>query len=157
MLYEWGCFVCFPVCLSFFLSFCLYFFLLFYLTTCLSFCLSFYLTTYFFLRIYPPILINSFRQPPLNHPQASFSLMHYAGKVDYSCDQWLTKNMDPLNENVVSLLQESSNEFIKTIWKDGVCVCVCFFSLVNIYGQKNESYMYMRVLEEARFVSIQND
>ena len=27
--------------------------------------------------------------------------------------------MDPLNENVVAILQESSNDFIKGIWKDG--------------------------------------
>lgn len=29
------------------------------------------------------------------------------------------KNMDPLNDNVVTLMQESSNEFLKAIWKDG--------------------------------------
>ncbi len=39
--------------------------------------------------------------------------------MDYSCDEWLLKNMDPLNENVVSLLQTSGDDFIKHIWKDG--------------------------------------
>ena len=29
------------------------------------------------------------------------------------------KNMDPLNENVVSLLQSSSDAFVCAIWKDG--------------------------------------
>ncbi len=52
--------------------------------------------------------------------RANFSLLHYAGRVDYICDQWLLKNMDPLNENVVSLLQESSSEFMRSIWKDGI-------------------------------------
>lgn len=39
--------------------------------------------------------------------------------MDYSASQWLMKNMDPLNENVVSLMQGSSDPFVSTIWKDG--------------------------------------
>lgn len=48
-----------------------------------------------------------------------FSIIHYAGKVDYAANQWLMKNMDPLNENVVLLLQGSSDSFVVQIWKDG--------------------------------------
>lgn len=48
-----------------------------------------------------------------------FSILHYAGKVDYSADQWLMKNMDPLNDNIVALLQASSDAFTREIWKDG--------------------------------------
>lgn len=48
-----------------------------------------------------------------------FSIVHYAGKVDYSADQWLMKNMDPLNDNIVALLQTSSDAFTREIWKDG--------------------------------------
>jgi len=77
-----------------------------------------------------------FQKPADFRDKAHFSLIHYAGKVDYSCDQWLLKNMDPLNENVVSLLQESSSDFMKAIWKDGQCVfkissvkCTCFANL----------------------------
>lgn len=51
--------------------------------------------------------------------QADFAIMHYAGKVDYSASQWLMKNMDPLNENVVGLLQSSGDSFVANIWKDG--------------------------------------
>jgi myosin heavy subunit len=29
------------------------------------------------------------------------------------------KNMDPLNDNVVALLQASSDPFTREIWKDG--------------------------------------
>jgi myosin protein heavy chain len=61
-------------------------------------------------------------QKPAFREKAHFSLIHYAGKVDYSCDQWLLKNMDPLNENVVSLLQASSDEFVRNIWKDAEIV-----------------------------------
>jgi myosin protein heavy chain len=48
-----------------------------------------------------------------------FSIIHYAGKVDYSAEQWLMKNMDPLNDNIVALLQASSDNFTREIWKDG--------------------------------------
>jgi len=51
--------------------------------------------------------------------QADFAVMHYAGKVDYSAAEWLMKNMDPLNENVVQLLQSSLDPFVVQIWKDG--------------------------------------
>lgn len=63
-------------------------------------------------------------QKPDFREKANLSLIHYAGKVDYNCDQWLLKNMDPLNENVVTLLQESSSDFIRSIWKDGQCMLV---------------------------------
>ncbi|KFD61976.1 hypothetical protein M514_05674 [Trichuris suis] len=49
---------------------------------------------------------------------SDFALVHYAGRVDYLAEQWLMKNMDPLNENVVALLQNSSDPFVVNIWKD---------------------------------------
>jgi myosin protein heavy chain len=39
--------------------------------------------------------------------EADFSILHYAGKVDYSATKWLMKNMDPLNENIVQQLKAS--------------------------------------------------
>ena len=73
-------------------------------------------------------------QKPDFRDRASFSLIHYAGRVDYCCEQWLLKNMDPVNENVVSLLQESANDFMRTIWKDGVlnCFVINFINTVKI-------------------------
>ena len=47
------------------------------------------------------------------------SFNHLFGQVDYLASQWLMKNMDPLNENVVSLLQLSTDPFVVQIWKDG--------------------------------------
>ncbi|CAB1418977.1 unnamed protein product [Pleuronectes platessa] len=41
-------------------------------------------------------------------PEAHFTLMHYAGTVDYNITGWLDKNKDPLNESVVQLYQKSS-------------------------------------------------
>ncbi|CAJ0577693.1 unnamed protein product, partial [Mesorhabditis spiculigera] len=46
-----------------------------------------------------------------------FSILHYAGRVDYSAKEWRTKNMDPLNENVVDILQRSSDQFVADMWK----------------------------------------
>ncbi|VDM76368.1 unnamed protein product [Strongylus vulgaris] len=51
--------------------------------------------------------------------KSDFAVVHYAGRVDYSADQWLMKNMDPLNENVVALMQASTDPFVCGIWKDG--------------------------------------
>ena len=58
-------------------------------------------------------------QKPDFRADAHFSIIHYADKVDYSADQWLMKNMDPLNENVVSIMQGSTDNFVSGIWKDG--------------------------------------
>lgn len=60
---------------------------------------------------------------PLGKPNykapADFSIIHYAGKVEYAAEQWLMKNMDPLNDNVVALLQTANDPFTREIWKDG--------------------------------------
>merc|ERR1712142_992033 len=78
--------------------------------------------------------------------KASFSLIHYAGKVDYSCDQWLLKNMDPLNENVVSLLQNSSDDFIRTIWKDAEIVGLgAAAANESAYGARTKKGMFRTV------------
>ena len=53
--------------------------------------------------------------------EADFSVLHYAGRVDYSARKWLMKNMDPLNENIVQQLRQSQDQFVCTIWKDGEC------------------------------------
>uniref|UniRef100_UPI00358F0F8E myosin-10-like n=1 Tax=Myxine glutinosa TaxID=7769 RepID=UPI00358F0F8E len=50
--------------------------------------------------------------------KSDFIILHYAGKVEYTASQWLTKNMDPLNENIASLLHQSSDKFVAELWKD---------------------------------------
>lgn len=42
-----------------------------------------------------------------------------ARQVDYKADEWLMKNMDPLNDNVATLLHQSSDRFVAELWKDG--------------------------------------
>merc|ERR1719150_2091887 len=53
---------------------------------------------------------------------AGFSILHYAGQVNYSAAKWLMKNMDPLNENIVQYLQASQDPFVCHIWKDAEIV-----------------------------------
>lgn len=47
-----------------------------------------------------------------------FSIFHYAGQVGYKSTGWLTKNMDPLNDHIVSLLHDSKDTFIHNLWRD---------------------------------------
>lgn len=48
--------------------------------------------------------------------KGDFAVKHYAGEVIYSAEGWLEKNKDPLNESVVSLFKDSSNQFFKNLW-----------------------------------------
>uniref|UniRef100_A0A6Q2YVP7 Myosin, heavy chain 11b, smooth muscle n=1 Tax=Esox lucius TaxID=8010 RepID=A0A6Q2YVP7_ESOLU len=59
-----------------------------------------------------------FSKPKSLKDKTAFSILHYAGRVDYNGASWLTKNMDPLNDNVTALLNNSSNPFIQDLWKD---------------------------------------
>ncbi|XP_061317889.1 myosin heavy chain, skeletal muscle, adult-like isoform X1 [Pezoporus flaviventris] len=47
-------------------------------------------------------------KPAKGKVEAHFSLVHYAGTVDYNITGWLEKNKDPLNETVIGLYQKSS-------------------------------------------------
>ncbi|XP_036070011.1 myosin-9 [Oryzias melastigma] len=59
-----------------------------------------------------------FFKPKKLKDEADFSIFHYAGKVDYKADEWLMKNMDPLNDNVATLLNQSTDKFVSELWKD---------------------------------------
>ncbi|XP_051721635.1 myosin-10 isoform X7 [Ctenopharyngodon idella] len=61
---------------------------------------------------------SKFMRPRQLKEEADFSIIHYAGKVDYKADEWLVKNMDPLNDNVASLLHQSSDPFISELWRE---------------------------------------
>ncbi|KAF0037583.1 hypothetical protein F2P81_010457 [Scophthalmus maximus] len=59
-----------------------------------------------------------FQKPRQLKDKADFCILHYAGKVDYKADEWLMKNMDPLNDNVATLLHQSTDKFVAELWKD---------------------------------------
>uniref|UniRef100_A0A671RJU1 Myosin-9-like n=1 Tax=Sinocyclocheilus anshuiensis TaxID=1608454 RepID=A0A671RJU1_9TELE len=66
---------------------------------------------------------SKFHKPKKLKDEADFCIMHYAGKVDYKADEWLMKNMDPLNDNVATLLNQSTDKFVSELWKDEVQNC----------------------------------
>ncbi|XP_071752261.1 myosin heavy chain, fast skeletal muscle-like [Centroberyx gerrardi] len=61
---------------------------------------------------------NAFQKPKVvkGKPEAHFSLVHYAGTVDYNISGWLDKNKDPLNESVVQLYQKSSVKLLSYLY-----------------------------------------
>ncbi|XP_062335312.1 myosin-7-like [Osmerus eperlanus] len=60
----------------------------------------------------------NFQKPRIikGRPEAHFSLVHYAGTVDYNIGNWLVKNKDPLNETVVGLFQKSSLKMLSVLF-----------------------------------------
>ncbi|XP_072308463.1 myosin heavy chain, fast skeletal muscle-like [Eucyclogobius newberryi] len=48
--------------------------------------------------------------------EANFSLVHYAGTVDYNVTGWLDKNKDPLNDSVVQLYQKSPAKLLAFLY-----------------------------------------
>uniref|UniRef100_H2LNX8 Myosin heavy chain, fast skeletal muscle-like n=1 Tax=Oryzias latipes TaxID=8090 RepID=H2LNX8_ORYLA len=55
-------------------------------------------------------------KPGKGKAEAHFSLVHYAGTVDYNVTGWLEKNKDPLNDSVVQLYQKSSNKLLALLY-----------------------------------------
>ncbi|XP_072549161.1 myosin-4-like [Salminus brasiliensis] len=55
-------------------------------------------------------------KPVKGKAEAHFSLVHYAGTVDYNIAGWLEKNKDPLNESVVQLYQKSSVKLLALLY-----------------------------------------
>ncbi|XP_053564558.1 myosin-4-like [Bombina bombina] len=55
-------------------------------------------------------------KPGKGKAEAHFSLVHYAGTVDYNITGWLEKNKDPLNETVVTLYQKSSVKLLASLF-----------------------------------------
>ncbi|CDQ61271.1 unnamed protein product [Oncorhynchus mykiss] len=61
---------------------------------------------------------QAFQKPKIvkGKPEAHFTLVHYAGTVDYSFTGWLDKNKDPLNESVVQLYQKSPVKLLALLY-----------------------------------------
>uniref|UniRef100_A0A3P8UKS8 Myosin heavy chain, fast skeletal muscle-like n=1 Tax=Cynoglossus semilaevis TaxID=244447 RepID=A0A3P8UKS8_CYNSE len=55
-------------------------------------------------------------KPAKGKAEAHFSLVHYAGTVDYNVNGWLDKNKDPLNDSVVQLYQKSSVKLLSYLY-----------------------------------------
>lgn len=91
-------------------------------------------------NVHPKFMKTDFRG------SADFAIIHYAGKVDYSAHKWLMKNMDPLNENIVSLLQASQDPFVCYIWKDAEIVGMAQQALTDTqFGARTRKGMFRTV------------
>ncbi|KAM4634210.1 myosin heavy chain, fast skeletal muscle-like [Polymixia lowei] len=55
-------------------------------------------------------------KPAKGKAEAHFSLVHYAGTVDYNIGGWLDKNKDPLNDSVVQLYQKSGVKLLPVLY-----------------------------------------
>ncbi|XP_076345264.1 uncharacterized protein LOC143244459 isoform X1 [Tachypleus tridentatus] len=89
---------------------------------------------------HPKFVKSDFRE------SADFSIIHYAGKVDYLANQWLMKNMDPVNENIVSLLQSSQDHFTMQIWKDADIVGIAAATMSDTaFGARSRKGMFRTV------------
>ncbi|KAF1380893.1 hypothetical protein PFLUV_G00168770 [Perca fluviatilis] len=55
-------------------------------------------------------------KPAKGKIEAHFSLVHYAGTVDYNIAGWLDKNKDPLNESVIQLYQKSPVKLLAVLY-----------------------------------------
>ncbi|KAM4634215.1 myosin heavy chain, fast skeletal muscle-like [Polymixia lowei] len=55
-------------------------------------------------------------KPAKGKAEAHFSLVHYAGTVDYNISGWLDKNKDPLNDSVVQLYQKSGVKLLPVLY-----------------------------------------
>ncbi|CAJ0936028.1 unnamed protein product, partial [Mesorhabditis belari] len=81
--------------------------------------------------------------PPEARSKGAFALMHYAGRVDYSADGWRMKNMDPLNDNVVDLLQHSSDQIVAEMWKHAEFASIASTeSCESIFGARAKKGMF---------------
>merc|ERR1719419_247491 len=62
---------------------------------------------------------SQFAKPnPRPDPDAHFAVIHYAATVSYNLTGWLEKNKDPLNDTIVELIKNGSNELAIACFKD---------------------------------------
>ncbi|GAA5918665.1 hypothetical protein JCM1841_002302 [Sporobolomyces salmonicolor] len=52
--------------------------------------------------------------------QRGFTISHYAGNVEYRTDGWLDRNRDPLNDNITSLLSQSYDSHVASLFAEYV-------------------------------------
>ena len=55
---------------------------------------------------------------PVKFKDLSFAISHYAGDVPYDVTDWITKNKDPLQNDIAVSLKASTSNFISTLFTD---------------------------------------
>jgi myosin protein heavy chain len=84
---------------------------------------------------------SNFQKPKVvkGKAEAHFSLIHYAGTVDYNIGGWLDKNKDPLNDTVVGLYQKSAMKTLASLFSTYASAeagTFCVLNLKQIYSHK---------------------
>lgn len=64
-----------------------------------------------------PVFVKP-KPPEEGQVEAHFTIVHYAGTVSYNLTGWLEKNKDPLNDSLVDLLKNSTNELCASIFTE---------------------------------------
>ena len=59
---------------------------------------------------------RSFRKPRFE--ANTFSVLHYAGQVEYDTTDWLEKNRDPLEPDLEACLKQSTNDFVTSMFDE---------------------------------------
>merc|ERR1712241_452267 len=61
----------------------------------------------------------NFAKPnPRPDPDAHFAIVHYAATVSYNLTGWLEKNKDPLNDTIVEMIKNGTNNLMIQCFKD---------------------------------------
>jgi myosin protein heavy chain len=60
---------------------------------------------------------NSKQFKPSRIRNKGFILTHYAADVEYSTHEWLSKNKDPLNDNITNLIVNSSDSYFASLFE----------------------------------------
>merc|ERR1711971_1410303 len=63
-------------------------------------------------------LPNFMKPQSKTDPNAHFACSHYAGIVSYNVTAWLEKNADPVNDTVVDVLKQGSNNLMVYLWRE---------------------------------------
>merc|ERR1719391_1794396 len=56
--------------------------------------------------------------PKAGDPDAHFAVVHYAATVSYNLTGWLEKNKDPLNDTIVEMMKNGSNNYLIQCFAD---------------------------------------
>ncbi|KAM3720134.1 Myosin heavy chain, non-muscle [Dirofilaria immitis] len=89
---------------------------------------------------HPKFIVPEFRT------KSDFAIVHYAGRVNYSADQWLMKNMDPLNDSVVFLFQNSTDQFVAEMWKNAEFASLGITDQTDyVFGARTKGGMFRTV------------
>lgn len=60
----------------------------------------------------PCFLVNQLDNPNI------FNIKHYAGTVPYNTDNWLMKNVDPMNDDCATTLYNSKSKYMQYLFRD---------------------------------------